>query len=91
MIYKLGDRIGDRVLVGRTADKKLILKCIYCGALIKDSATNAMKRKCLCMGKQRRFSGLTYVNPPEKIEALKEKYKNGVTEEILQEFFEKLK
>ena len=32
-----------------------------------------------------RFSGRKYVNPPEKIAAIKEKYKNGVTREILEE------
>ena len=37
-----------------------------------------------------RFSGLDYENTPEKIERLKEKYRNGVTAEILKEFAEKL-
>lgn len=32
-----------------------------------------------------RFSGKNYVNPPEKIAAIKEKYKNEVTREILEE------
>lgn len=34
-----------------------------------------------------RFSGLDYVNSPEKIMAIKEKYKNGVTEKIIKELF----
>ncbi len=32
-----------------------------------------------------RFSGLKYENSPDKLNAIKEKYKNGVTEEILKE------
>lgn len=37
-----------------------------------------------------RFSGRCYRNPPEKIAALREKYKDGVTAEILAEFEEDL-
>ena len=37
-----------------------------------------------------RFSGLEYINSPEKIKAIKEKYKNGVTEEIIKEMFLKM-
>lgn len=33
-----------------------------------------------------RHSGLVYENSAEKIEALKQKYKNGVTKEILAEW-----
>ena len=33
-----------------------------------------------------RYSGLVYENSAEKIAELKEKYKNGVTKEILEEF-----
>ena len=34
-----------------------------------------------------RFSGLDYTNSEEKLNAIKEKYKNGVTREILEEMF----
>ena len=34
-----------------------------------------------------RFSGLNYENTEEKIEAIKEKYKNGVPKETLDNFF----
>ena len=37
-----------------------------------------------------RFSGKYYKNTEEKLASLKEKYKNGVTKEILKEFFETL-
>ena len=33
-----------------------------------------------------RYSGLKYENTKERLQEIKEKYKNGVTEEILQEF-----
>lgn len=33
-----------------------------------------------------RYSGSSYRNPPEKIRAIKEKYRNGVTSEILEEW-----
>jgi hypothetical protein len=33
-----------------------------------------------------RYSGLVYENSAEKIAELKEKYKNGVTKDILEEF-----
>jgi hypothetical protein len=33
-----------------------------------------------------RYSGLVYENSAEKIETMKEKYKNGVTKEILAEW-----
>lgn len=34
-----------------------------------------------------RHSGKDYVNSEEKLNAIKEKYKNGVTEEIIKEMF----
>lgn len=34
-----------------------------------------------------RFSGLNYENTEEKIEAIKEKYKNGVPKETMDNFF----
>lgn len=38
--------------------------------------------------KEGRFSGLEYENPPEKLGAIREKYKNGITPEILAELME---
>lgn len=38
----------------------------------------------------KRYSGKTYENRPEKLQAIKEKYKNGVTKEILDEFIKRL-
>jgi hypothetical protein len=33
----------------------------------------------------RRYSGERYINPPEKIQQIKEKYKNGVTMDVINE------
>lgn len=38
----------------------------------------------------KRYSGKTYENSPEKLQAIKEKYKNGVTKEILDDFVKRL-
>ena len=36
-----------------------------------------------------RFSGLDYENSPEKLKSIKEKYKNGVTKDIIAEMMER--
>lgn len=36
---------------------------------------------------KKRYSGKVYENSLEKIKAIKEKYKNGITNEILEEIF----
>lgn len=41
--------------------------------------------------KTMRFSGDIYTNSEQKLNAIKEKYKNGITKEILKEFAESLK
>lgn len=35
----------------------------------------------------KRYSGKKYINSEERLDTIKEKYKNGVTEEILAEMF----
>lgn len=37
-----------------------------------------------------RYSGKTYTNSKEKLEAIKQKYKNGVTDDILNDFIRSL-
>lgn len=41
--------------------------------------------------KTMRFSGEIYTNSEQKLNAIREKYKNGITKEILKEFAENLK
>ena len=58
--------------------------------LTKDQYIYRIRRGLLPRKKRKnneRFSGLEYKNSPEKIKAIKEKYKNGVTEEIIKEMF----
>lgn len=40
--------------------------------------------------KKGRFSGGDYENPPERLAFIKEKYRHGVTDEILSEMLEKI-
>ena len=49
------------------------------------------QRRKIRKKKTMRFSGDIYANSEEKLNAIKEKYKNGITKEILKEFAESLK
>lgn len=40
--------------------------------------------------KQGRFSGLEYENPPEKLDAIREKYRNGVTVAMIADMVDRL-
>lgn len=40
--------------------------------------------------RKKRFSGEVYTNSPSKINAIKDKYKNGVTNKILSELYIKI-
>lgn len=40
--------------------------------------------------RMRRYSGEVYTNPPEKIEAIMAKYKNGITKEHIQQWISEL-
>lgn len=77
---------------------KQIRQCRNCG---KDFLPHNNKQ-CFCniscrkqyrvipLKKGGRFSGRIYTNTPEKLAKIKEKYKNGVTVDILKEFAEKI-
>jgi hypothetical protein len=49
-----------------------------------------VKQRKLQNRRKRRFSGRSYRNDEKRINEIKEKYKNGVTADILREFAEKL-
>ena len=56
-------------------------------SVVKQGGGNASKvlhNKCSrnCV---RRYSGERYINPPEKIQQIKEKYKNGVSIDVINE------
>lgn len=60
-------------------------KCKECARLVKEQEAQWIKE----MGKLRgrsRCSGRTYENSPERLAEIKEKYKNGVTADILAEW-----
>ena len=60
-------------------------KCKKCARLVKEQEAQWIKE----MGKLRgrsRCSGRTYENSPERLAEIKEKYKNGVTADILAEW-----
>lgn len=88
--YKNGYVINGRIVIGYSGNRYL-MRCQLCGMKTLQAINQIEKHNCKCREKSKRFSGMIYDNPPEKIEAIKEKYKNGVTKEILQELFEKLK
>lgn len=54
---------------------------------IQSSVCNRSKR---ILDNDLRASGKHYENTPEKLEAIKEKYRNGVTDDIMKEFESKL-
>lgn len=86
----------------RKGERKMNKFCLYCG---KTFASNSNKqifctRNCYLKNyysknkkypvRTHRFSGKSYNNSPERILELKEKYKNGVTSEIMEEFAKKI-
>ena len=54
------------------------IECIYCGKVFNKRLCNVIQRPPLCSCLKNRQN--------EKIQALKEKYKNGVTMDILQKW-----
>lgn len=73
-------------------------QCILCGAetrgfICKGSECKKIYHQVYCRTQQRaknniRASGKKYINPPEKIQAIKEKYKNGVSIEHIKSMLE---
>lgn len=87
----VGLKINNVVVIQN--DKRLFtVKCIECGIEkkvwinhIKDAKCNH-KRRHVCINKvQTRCSGLNYTNSKEKLDFIKNKYRNGVTRDILNE------
>lgn len=58
----------------------------------KDCSEEVKRRKLQdqCGRRNRRFSGRIYRNDEKRMNEIKEKYKNGITADILREFAEKL-
>lgn len=89
--YRVGQVVEGKKVIGYRG-RRYIVECQDCG-LIYERNSNQISNFCRCRRAEfytRRFSGLHYLNPPEKIEAIKEKYRNGVTAEILDELLGKV-
>ena len=52
---------------------------------VKQGGGNASKVLHNSKNYTRRYSGEKYINPPEKIQQIKEKYKNGVSIDVINE------
>lgn len=84
---EIGDIISGRKLISRDNRGNGIWECLLCKKQVKMSMFAAKKHCCKCVSYNRRASGESYVNSEEKLNEIKEKYKNGVTKEILEEWF----
>ena len=60
-------------------------KCKECARLVKEQEAQWIKEMAKLHGRSR-CSGRTYENSPERLAEIKEKYKNGVTADILAEW-----
>ena len=67
-------------------DKEIPTKDTYCIKCAYDIGvfTTSFFRKNFRKGVQKRFSGKNYENSPERLEEIKNKYKNGVTVQDLE-------
>lgn len=78
-----------------------VKRCKYCGDIFQYK--NNLAQICPNCKKEynrgyahvinnfdKRFSGLSYENSEEKLNEIREKYKNGVTDEIVFEFVDKI-
>jgi hypothetical protein len=71
--------------VSDIATGKLKNKCKECARLVKEQEAQWIKEMGKLHGRAR-CSGRTYENSPERLAEIKEKYKNGVTADILAEW-----
>lgn len=93
------DECKKRAIKRRNALRRKPKKhCILCGAetqgfICMGSKCRKTYHQVYSWTQQRaknniRASGKKYINPPEKIQAIKEKYKNGVSVEIIKQMME---
>lgn len=77
-------------LCGNDLDIKSPMQRFCCRACFIEYRKRKQRRK-IRKNKTMRFSGEIYTNSEQKLNAIREKYKNGITKEILKEFAENLK
>lgn len=70
--YKIGDIYNNRKVIGYKTPL-YIVECLACGKQSKNNASNIEKTSCVCIDEK-------------KLQAIKEKYKNGVTIEHIKEW-----
>ncbi|MBQ0165487.1 MAG: hypothetical protein KBT02_00080 [Treponema sp.] len=88
--YHVGDIINDRVII-KVDGRFAIAECLKCGRIRKTFPSEFSKMNCICRKKDSgRFSGKIYKNTTEKLQRIKEKYKNGVTTEHITEMLNSL-
>lgn len=79
--YRIGDIFNNRKLVG-FAQGKYVIKCLKCGKETRQGSIEWRTNYCPCLKKV----NLTKKPLNKKLQAIKEKYKNGVTLEHLNEW-----
>lgn len=70
--YKIGDIYNNRKIVDYK-NSLYFVECVNCGKQTKQTAKGLIKKSCTCVDEK-------------KVQAMKEKYKNGVTLEHLKEW-----
>lgn len=86
--YIVGEVRGNFKILKLLDKKRLLVECPICKIQKEIHAAN-LYNVCSCYDIHKpkgRASGNVYENPPEKLESIKEKYKNGITKEILEEW-----
>lgn len=87
MKYKIGEIYNNREIIRITPNYKYVVKCLSCGKESQINATNIPVNYCRCAmafrvyKKIRKERPLNKVVKPlnQKLQTIKEKYKNGVT------------
>lgn len=79
--YKIGEVINDRKVIKRNPGRYWVM-CTNCGKIAICNVSALDKAKCKCKRNySKRFSGKNYSNSKEKLEQIKNKYKNGIPKE----------
>lgn len=88
--YNVGDVLNNRVIISING-RFVKVECLSCGRIRSDFPSELAKHNCICRKKDSgRFSGKAYSNSKEKIQAIKKKYANGVSNKIVEDFVNEL-
>lgn len=83
MKYLIGDVFNNRILIGKDG-MKYVVECLDCGKITRQSSQNMIGKHCRCVEE----NTVTFTTKPlnKKLSAIRDKYKNGVTMDILNEW-----